>query len=376
MKLHRYLAITLALVFVSQAQIILPNVAPITGTINAAGSSCASLIMDSTNTGPSNCVSESLPSAASSASIVLTGTFSATVQFELTADNGRTWTAAPIASAFTAGTTNFTFGGYNGIRARASSYVSGSMAVTIAIGVGGGTPTVSLQTSGNNVGAYVCLQTTPCTTPQQLTRIVGNLVGGASSPSNSMYSTGAGIWKQQGYLGANNLNNLNNLCVHKETGVPTTSNVTADPGTHYQPIESCVIFPNVIGPSDLISIDFYFLCTTCTSQASTIQFRLADPSSSCTVTSASFTAGANNQMWKGTAHIVTNGSANGAVATIDLIMDLTGGATTLSGPQKTSTCSVNMASGYALGLDVLVASTNAAIVDTWTPYMVKNSTSF
>ncbi|HZW05392.1 MAG TPA: hypothetical protein VFF58_00660 [Candidatus Nitrosotalea sp.] len=377
MRPRLLVTLVLALAFAAQAQSTLPSIAPITGTINAAGSTCTQLSMDSTNSGPSNCVSEPLPSAASSASIVLTGTFSATVQFELTADTGRTWVSAPVASAFTAGTTNFSFGGYNGIRARASSYVSGSISVTIAIGVGTTSAAAfSTLTTGTAPGAYVCLQSTPCTTPQQLTRISGNLAGGTSSPSNSLYATGSALWRNQSLLAANNLNNINNLCVHKENAVPTISNVTADPGTHYQPIESCVWFPNISGPSDMVEVDFFFLCTTCISQASTLQFRLADPSTSCTVTSASFTSGGNNQMWKGRAYVVTNGSVNGSVATIDLLVDFAGGGTTYSGAQKTSTCSINMGGGYAIGLDILAASTNAAIVDTWTPYMVLNTTSF
>lgn len=133
----------------------LPGVDPITGTINSAGATCAALVMDSRNSGPSNCVSEPLPSAASSASIVLSGTFSATVQFEISADSGRTWVAAPTASSTSAGTTNFQLNGYNGVRARASAYSSGSITTTITVGVGAGSGSGGFGCSGS-LGALTC----------------------------------------------------------------------------------------------------------------------------------------------------------------------------------------------------------------------------
>src|SRR6266567_957159 len=125
------------------------GVAPVNGSINASGASCTSLSMDSTNSGPSNCVSMPLPSQAATASMVVSGTFTATVAFELTADRGHTWVS--VSSVTVAGTTTFGVNGYNGVRARASAYTSGQASVTINIGVGVGGTTVISQ-SGAPVG--------------------------------------------------------------------------------------------------------------------------------------------------------------------------------------------------------------------------------
>lgn len=160
----RRLLLLLAILAASlaQSQVYVPGIAPVTGTLNVAGASCASLVMDSTNSGPSNCVSEALPSSASYASIVLSGTFTATVQFEISADNGSTWVSASPASSTTAGTTTFFVSGYTGVRARASAYTSGSVAVTISIGTGSagqvGYPT---GTDTGAVNAYVVANLVP-----------------------------------------------------------------------------------------------------------------------------------------------------------------------------------------------------------------------
>lgn len=240
---------------------------------------------------------------------------------------------------------------------------------------------ISISDPALGAGEYWCNYTTGCQNIVELSRTANTFTGGSTgggtiSPTSNLASVGVGANRQKSFLQANNLNNLTNLCTHKEIGTFSYINTTADAGPTYQPIESCVFFPNVIGPGDGIEVNFWFICSTCSSNASTIQVRLSDPTTSCTVTSSSFTTGANNQMWKAKAYVVTNGSTNGGTAAIDLLLDVAGGGSTFSAPQKTSTCAVNMGSGYAIGLDVLAASSNAAVIDTWQPYMVVNNVSF
>ncbi len=116
----------------------IPQIASVTGNITSAGATCSKLVLDSSNSAITNCVSMQLPSTAAQASIVLAGTFSATIQFEVSADYGNSWIAAGVASSTTAGTSNFSFAGYNGVRARASSYTSGTVIVTITPSSGNG----------------------------------------------------------------------------------------------------------------------------------------------------------------------------------------------------------------------------------------------
>ncbi len=112
-------------------------IASVTGNITAQGSTCTKLVLDSSNSTITNCVSMQLPSTATTASIVLSGTFSATVQFEISADYGNTWVSAPVASSTTTGTFTFAVDGHNGVRARASAYSSGIIATTISPSNGG-----------------------------------------------------------------------------------------------------------------------------------------------------------------------------------------------------------------------------------------------
>src|SRR5437899_7142309 len=154
--MRKLLIAVLALAFITVCALAqaAPQIAPVNGQIVSAGSSCTSLVMDSTNSSPSNCISMQLPSTAGTASIVLSGTFTATIQFEISADGGRTWISAATASSSTAGTTTFTVAGYNGVRARASSFASGPVNAQItpssASGSGGGAGPFSLafSTSG------------------------------------------------------------------------------------------------------------------------------------------------------------------------------------------------------------------------------------
>src|SRR5437899_8139557 len=182
--MRKLLIAVLALAFISvcafaQAPV---GITPVNGQIVSSGSTCASLVMDSTNSSPSNCISMQLPSTAGTASIVLSGTFTATIQYEISADGGRTWISASGASSSTAGTTTFTVAGYNGVRARASSFASGPVNAQItpssASGSGGGADPFSLafSTSGfvagdaidNTAGLNSALATVSTARPRTL----------------------------------------------------------------------------------------------------------------------------------------------------------------------------------------------------------------
>lgn len=97
------------------------------GNISAAGTVC---------TTANACVSMTLSPAAGAATITLGGTFSGTLNFELSGDNGVTWTAAPTATSTSAGVTNFNVAGYSNIRVRGNPFASGTATVTIFAGAG------------------------------------------------------------------------------------------------------------------------------------------------------------------------------------------------------------------------------------------------
>jgi hypothetical protein len=104
------------------------NSASNSGLITSSGSSCST---------PTNCVVLVLPSDASTAAVTLAGTFSATVQFEMSADgvNFVAANAAPqptgatVNSATAAGTWSMPVAGMTYLRTRASSFSSGQVNV-------------------------------------------------------------------------------------------------------------------------------------------------------------------------------------------------------------------------------------------------------
>lgn len=116
----------------------------ITGSITTSNSNCSV---------SGACVWMVIPSNANgSASIQLSGTFSATVQFEQSV-NGSTWVAASPSSATSTGVYQFSLSGIGYVRARASAYSSGTVSVTISASssaAGGVTPGGNNAFTGNN----------------------------------------------------------------------------------------------------------------------------------------------------------------------------------------------------------------------------------
>src|ERR1700690_289635 len=113
----------------------------------------ASLTAQSTDcTDAGACLVLNLPSNAASALIQLSGTWSATVQFEATANNGATWVSvngAPVGGSSNAtsstgnGAWRVTASGFNSVRVRVSTYSSGTIVAVItsspgSSGSGGG----------------------------------------------------------------------------------------------------------------------------------------------------------------------------------------------------------------------------------------------
>lgn len=97
------------------------------GSVTAASTDCSV---------SGSCVSMTLSTSAGAATITLGGSFSGTLNFELSGDNGVTWTAAPTASTTSAGVTNFNVAGYSNIRVRGNPFASGTANVTIFAGAG------------------------------------------------------------------------------------------------------------------------------------------------------------------------------------------------------------------------------------------------
>jgi hypothetical protein len=121
-----------------------------TGNITASGTTCAT-----TNA----CIVMPLYNqptlSTTNAAIVLSGTFSGTVQFEATAD-GVNWSSIPgiptaggnaVTSATTANTWNFGVPSQVAIRARCSTYASGTIAVTIQASASGTANVTAAQVS-------------------------------------------------------------------------------------------------------------------------------------------------------------------------------------------------------------------------------------
>lgn len=121
------------------------------GNINAQSTDC---------TTTNSCVVVTLSSDAATAAVTVTGTFSATLKIEKSADNGTTWTSAG-ADVTSTGVTTYSIPAMSHFRVRCSGYSSGTAVVKIraspAINSAGfsGTPGGSnTQVQFNNSGAF------------------------------------------------------------------------------------------------------------------------------------------------------------------------------------------------------------------------------
>ena len=121
------------------------------GNINAQSTDC---------TTTNSCVVVTLSSDAATAAVTVTGTFSATLKIEKSADNGTTWTSAGTDVTST-GVTTYSIPAMSHFRVRCSGYSSGTAVVKIraspAINSAGfsGTPGGSnTQVQFNNSGAF------------------------------------------------------------------------------------------------------------------------------------------------------------------------------------------------------------------------------
>jgi hypothetical protein len=127
------------------------------GTLTAAGADCTTV---------GACVSVNFSSTDNgSASIQLSGTFNATVQFEASSDNGTTWVAisgtplnstTAVTSATTANTWKFNVASLTSIRARCSIFTSAPTVVihtskAVANAIGGGGAVYASGNGTNNV---------------------------------------------------------------------------------------------------------------------------------------------------------------------------------------------------------------------------------
>lgn len=192
------------------------------GNITAAGTTCATA---------SACVSLQAPADAATITVQLTGTFSATLQFEQTVD-GSTWVSASgvpqpsgasVTSATGTGMWRFVASGAISFRVRCSVYASGQAGVAIntskgsSAGVGGGGAGSVTSVSGtvNQIGvtdptvAPILNLTNPLVIPGQTTITAPNSSGvaldvtGYSDTSNiqNWRLSGGGIGAWVDYLG-------------------------------------------------------------------------------------------------------------------------------------------------------------------------------
>jgi hypothetical protein len=339
MKTTKLFLIVVALASIGFAQSVAPSIPSVTGLINSAGSTCARLVIDSSNSGPTNCVSQQLPSAAGTASIVLSGTFNATIQFEVSADNGNTWISAASSSS-TTGTTTFLVSGFNGVRARASAYTSGIVTVTITTSSGGN------GTAGANSYTVATLPANPALgTLAQVTDAAsqGSCTTGGGSQLSLCRWTGSGTgWKPIGDGGATNATASYAQEGYLSWGPGTitaqtcTSNTIIVPGARQTSDSVTPIWPAMPAGTDP---------AMWISGADVVTVQLCNPTASSIVFSGSFTFGAVVSVKSGNG-LSTNASATlptgGILAQYDML-------TTSAGPVLTDLSGSGNNSGAITG---------------------------
>lgn len=158
--------------------------------LTAASASCLS----------TNCVSESVDQTQGGATFTLTGTFSATVQFEASGDGGTTWVAlnatpsngtTAVTSATGAGVWQANVSGYTNIRERVSTYASGTAVATITEstasaraggggGGGGGGTAFPVTVTGGVSGGIPCFTSPTTENASVLLALNSILIGGGA----------------------------------------------------------------------------------------------------------------------------------------------------------------------------------------------------
>jgi hypothetical protein len=136
------------------------------GNITTGGANC---------TTATNCVSTSLPSTTATVSVTLSGTFSATVVYEKSGDNGVTWATVDTQSAV--GVNSYSVSAMTNFRARASAFVSGNVGVFI-----NASTAVTSSSSGGGSGS---ISTVIDTTASKYATPVGHTIPDATFTSGA-----------------------------------------------------------------------------------------------------------------------------------------------------------------------------------------------
>lgn len=190
---------------------------PLNGNINAQGTSCVG----------ASCAWQKLPPGAGTSSVTLSGIFSATLQFEISADNGNTWVAASTASSTSTGVTTFSVAGYTDVRVRCSAYVSGVVSATI----------FSSTSSSSSSGAGGTVTLSASAAVANATYVTTSDVLWAQYTSQNIFASGADVQSTVRILKADGT--VTN--VTWETN-PCTSTVSGGVGTgQFSPVNGWII---------------------------------------------------------------------------------------------------------------------------------------
>lgn len=139
------------------------------GNLTAAGATCATV---------NACTWQKIPITASTTTVTITGTFSATLIIETSADGGNTFTTQSSQTA--PAVVTFASNSFTDVRVRCSAFVSGSAAVNIQTGLNGITPNGGSSSSGSS---FTQVTTLPATcTPGTTAPVILNLNGRSFGP--------------------------------------------------------------------------------------------------------------------------------------------------------------------------------------------------
>lgn len=174
-----------------------------TGNITAQGTTCAT-----TNA----CIKANLGRTVTSASVTLTGIFSATLVVEESADGGTTWTA--VGTLSTPGATSYSTPAQTQIRVRCSAYTSGTVGVFIQIGTGSTSTNIAPSFVGQASQVSPTNVTLSSSAGASTTYSYGVIAVGPSGNSNYVISNTISTGAAFASLGAN----------------PNTLSCTAAPG--------------------------------------------------------------------------------------------------------------------------------------------------